>query len=48
MKEAPVNYGPCTEAEFLVKAVSIIKQYMARDPDNLNFSMIVLAPANSE
>ena len=42
-KKCPVDQGACTEEEFLTKGSALIKEYMARDPDNVNFSMIVLA-----
>jgi hypothetical protein len=48
MKVAPVDHGPCTRAEFLNKGSSVIRQYMGRDPENLNFSMIVLAAVGQE
>lgn len=47
-KVAPVDHGPCTQAEFLPKGSSLIRQFMERDPDNINFSMIVLAAAATE
>ena len=43
MKKCPVNMGPCSQEEFLAKACEEVKKYMQRDPDNLNFSTIVLA-----
>ena len=43
MKKCPVDQGACTQEEFLSKGAALIKEYMARDPDNINFSMIVLA-----
>ena len=41
-KKCPVDHGACTEDEFLGKAAAEIQKFMARDPDNINFSMIVL------
>lgn len=43
MKKCPVNHGPCTADELLQKGSEQIKKYMDRDPDNIAFSMIVLA-----
>lgn len=43
MKKCPVNHGPCTSEELLQKGSEQIKKYMDRDPDNIAFSMIVLA-----
>lgn len=43
MKKCPVNLGACTSEEFLSKACAEVQSYMNRDPDNLNFSTIVLA-----
>jgi len=42
-KKCAVNHGECSEDEFLPKGAEIIQQFMARDPENLTFSMIVLA-----
>ena len=42
-KKCPVDQGVCAEDQFLAKGAGLIKEYMARDPDNINFSMIVLA-----
>ena len=43
MKKCPVNLGECTAENFLAKAAVEAKKYMDRDPDNINFSTIVLA-----
>lgn len=48
MKVAPVDHGPCTPEELVKKGSSVITQFMQRDPDNLSFSMIVLAPVAEE
>lgn len=47
-KSCPVDHGACSEEEFLVKGSAVIRAFMDRDPDNLNFSMIVLAAAQAE
>lgn len=43
MKKCPVNLGPCLPEEILEKGSQKIAEYMARDPENINFSMLVLA-----
>jgi ubiquitin carboxyl-terminal hydrolase L3 len=48
MKKCPVNHGPCTEDELVTKGCAIIKQFMERDPENMNFSMLVLAKTPQE
>ena len=45
MKKCPVNLGECTENNFLQQACAEVKKYMDRDPNNINFSTIVLAKA---
>ena len=42
-KLCPVDHGPCAEGELLTKGSAAIQKFMQRDPDNINFSMIVLA-----
>ena len=44
-KKCPVDHGACTEEEFLAKGAIEIRKFMDRDPDNINFSMIVLCSA---
>jgi hypothetical protein len=41
-KNAPVNHGACEENEVLESSVRVAKEFMARDPENLNFSAIAL------
>lgn len=48
MKSAPVDHGPCTQEELAAKGSSVITQFMQRDPENLNFSMIVLTPVQEQ
>lgn len=43
-KTGPVNHGACDPAEVLERAVAVIKQFMQRDPKELRFSMVALAP----
>lgn len=40
----PINRGPTTQETFLVNACACAKLFMERDPENLNFGTIVLAP----
>lgn len=48
MKEAPVDHGECSSEDFLKKGSGLISQFMQRDPENIHFSMIVLAPVAQE
>ncbi|KAJ3009286.1 Ubiquitin carboxyl-terminal hydrolase isozyme L3 [Thoreauomyces humboldtii] len=45
-KPFPINHGSSTDV--LVDSVKVIKQFMERDPDNLNFTVIALAPAQQD
>lgn len=47
-KEFPVNHGPCTEEELLGKAATKMKEYMQRDPEEMRFTMLALAPNQGE
>ncbi|KNC97438.1 uncharacterized protein SPPG_07360 [Spizellomyces punctatus DAOM BR117] len=42
-KPCPINHGDC--GDLLLDSVKVIKQFMERDPDNLNFTVIALAPS---
>ncbi|KAI8816418.1 uncharacterized protein EV422DRAFT_545935 [Fimicolochytrium jonesii] len=42
-KPFPINHGPSDDV--LKDSVKIVQQFMGRDPDNLNFTVIALAPA---
>lgn len=42
-KPFPFNCGPTTMDSFLKDASQVCKDYMARDPENLNFSVVALA-----
>lgn len=42
-KKCPVDHGACEPNELLKKSIGVIEQFMMRDPDNINFSMIALA-----
>uniref|UniRef100_A0A1D1Y734 Ubiquitin carboxyl-terminal hydrolase n=1 Tax=Anthurium amnicola TaxID=1678845 RepID=A0A1D1Y734_9ARAE len=41
-KPFPINHGKC--ANLLQDSVGIIRKFMQRDPDNINFTVIALAP----
>ena len=47
-KVCPVDHGVCTSEEFLAKGAAEIRKFMDRDPENINFSMIVLCSASPE
>jgi len=42
--EAPINHGPCTREDLLFKACQEIKMYMDRDPNEIKFTILPLAP----
>jgi len=41
-KPLPINHGKCKD--LLTDGVKVIKQFMERDPENLRFTVIALAP----
>ncbi|CAG9132338.1 unnamed protein product [Plutella xylostella] len=41
-KPFPVNHGPTTEETFLEDAAKVCKQFMARDPNEVRFTVIAL------
>lgn len=43
-KKRPINHGPTTDASFLADACKVAQEFIARDPENPNVGMIVLAP----
>jgi ubiquitin carboxyl-terminal hydrolase L3 len=47
-KDFPVNHGPCTQEELLGKAATKMKEYMQRDPEEMRFTMLALAPNQGE
>jgi len=42
----PINHGKC--ANLLEGSAKVIKQFMERDPDNLNFTVVALAPTTRD
>ncbi len=43
-KAQPINHGPTSIDAFLSDAVGVVRQFMARDPTNVRFNMVALAP----
>ena len=46
-KEGPVAHGPTTQATLLKDACRVVQQFMARDPDEIRFTILALAPTQS-
>ena len=44
-KAGPVNHGSCSPDEVLQKSVAVVKEFMARNPDDVRFNMVALTPA---
>ncbi|CAM9966252.1 unnamed protein product [Phaeothamnion confervicola] len=47
-KETPVNHGPSTAESFLADACNVVKGFMAKDPEELRFTIVALAPPADE
>lgn len=45
-KAFPVNHGPTTDDSLLEDAAEVCKKFMARDPDELRFTVMALAAAD--
>lgn len=45
-KPFPIDHGPTSDDTLLEDSVAVVQQFMARDPDNLNFTIVALAPAS--
>ncbi|KAL5282771.1 UCHL3 family protein [Megaselia abdita] len=43
-KVSPVDHGPTTEDTLLNDAASVVKKFMARDPDDVRFTVLVINP----
>lgn len=41
-KSRPIAHGPSQASTLLADAIAVVKEFMARDPDNLRFSMVAL------
>ena len=46
-KSGPINHGPTTKDTLLEDAAKVCKEYMARDPGEIGFSMVALGPADT-
>ncbi|XP_022187987.1 ubiquitin carboxyl-terminal hydrolase isozyme L3 [Nilaparvata lugens] len=46
-KSFPINHGSTTSDTLLEDAVKVVKQYIERDPDTLQFTLVALAAANA-
>jgi len=47
-KAAPIPHGPTSPATFLADAVRVVKEFMARDPDEVRFALVSLGPPPPE
>lgn len=43
-KAAPVDHGPTTEMTLLADAIKVVKTFMQRDPEEMRFTILALAP----
>jgi ubiquitin carboxyl-terminal hydrolase L3 len=43
-KAGPVSHGPTSQATLLQDACRVVKEFMARDPDEIRFTILALAP----
>ncbi|XP_048778770.1 ubiquitin carboxyl-terminal hydrolase-like isoform X2 [Ostrea edulis] len=43
--EAPVYHGPTSQDTLLEDAAKVVKEFMARDPEELNFTLMALSKA---
>jgi ubiquitin carboxyl-terminal hydrolase L3 len=46
-KEGPVCHGPTTQATLLQDACKVVKKFMERDPEEMRFTIMALAPKAS-
>lgn len=46
-KDAPINHGPTSEDTLLEDTAEVVKKFMARDPENLRFTVIALCKASA-
>ncbi|KAG0299971.1 Ubiquitin carboxyl-terminal hydrolase isozyme L3 [Dissophora globulifera] len=44
-KPYPINHGNTSKDTFLIDAINVAKEFVKRDPDNLNFSVIAATTA---
>ena len=46
-KTGPVDHGPTTQSTLLRDACQVVKQFMSRDPNELRFTILALAPSST-
>eukprot|EP00052_Salpingoeca_macrocollata_P034757 m.12571 g.12571 ORF g.12571 m.12571 type:complete len:245 (+) comp6928_c0_seq1:163-897(+) len=47
-KAGPINHGPSTKDTLLPDACKVIRRFMERDPGEMRFTMVALAPSAAE
>eukprot|EP00744_Colponema_vietnamica_P000779 GILI01001355.1.p1 GENE.GILI01001355.1~~GILI01001355.1.p1 ORF type:complete len:308 (+),score=103.67 GILI01001355.1:105-926(+) len=47
-KEFPINHGPSSPDTFLKDACAVVSKFMQRDPEEVRFTILALAPPNGE
>ena len=47
-KASAINHGPSSAESLLADAVGVVKQFMARDPEELRFTVVALAPVSNQ
>jgi ubiquitin carboxyl-terminal hydrolase L3 len=47
-KEFPINHGESSPDTLLEDACKVVQKFMARDPEELKFTIIALAPTQLE
>lgn len=47
-KASPINHGPTTADTVLQDSVKVAKKFMARDPEELRFTLVALAKKPEE
>jgi len=47
-KEFPINHGECKPEELLSKSCLEIKKFMDRDPEEIKFTLMAVAPPQAE
>lgn len=45
-KSAPVTHGATSDGTFLADAVRVCREFMSKDPENVNFAVVALAKPN--
>lgn len=47
-KTSPINHGPTTADTILEDSVKVAKEFMARDPEEVRFTLVALAKKPDE